>query len=54
MNIADWGFEVNNEDHLVIGGCDSLQLAKKYGTPVHVIDKTKASSTESVVRGCSK
>jgi len=41
MNIAHWGFEINKEDHLVIGGCDSIKLAEEFGTPLHVIDKTK-------------
>jgi diaminopimelate decarboxylase len=33
--------EVNNKDHLVIGGCDTVELAKKYGTPLYVYDETE-------------
>ena len=29
----------NNPSHLSIGGCDTINLAKKYGTPLYVIDK---------------
>ena len=30
---AEW------KDHLCIGGCDTVELAKKYGTPLYVIDE---------------
>ena len=29
---------VNEKNHLSIGGCDSLDLAKKFGTPLYVLD----------------
>lgn len=29
---------INSEEHLVIGGCDTTQLAKEYGTPLFVYD----------------
>ncbi len=29
---------VNADGHLVIGGCDSVELAKQYGTPLYVLD----------------
>lgn len=32
---------VNNENHLVIGGCDCVNLAKKHGTPLYVMDEDK-------------
>ena len=32
---------VNEKDHLVIGGCDTVELAKKYGTPLYVFDETE-------------
>ena len=32
-------FSVNNENHLEIGGCDCVYLAKKYGTPLYVMDE---------------
>lgn len=31
--------EVNNRGHISIGGCDLVDLAKKYGTPLYVIDE---------------
>jgi len=30
--------EINDEGHLQIGGCDTIQLAKEYGTPLYVYD----------------
>ena len=30
---------VNSLGHLEIGGCDTVELAKKYGTPLYVLDK---------------
>lgn len=31
---------VNAAGHLTIGGCDTLELAKTYGTPLYVMDET--------------
>ena len=31
--------EVDNRGHLCIGGCDSIELAKEYGTPLYVLDE---------------
>lgn len=36
--------EVNAKDHLVIGGCDTVALAKEYGTPLYVYDETDLRS----------
>jgi diaminopimelate decarboxylase len=33
--------EINSKDHLVIGGCDTVGLAKEYGTPLYVFDETE-------------
>jgi diaminopimelate decarboxylase len=30
---------VNNKGHLVIGGCDSVELAAEFGTPLYVFDE---------------
>ena len=30
----------NQENHLEIGGCDAVALAKEYGTPLYVMDET--------------
>ncbi len=32
---------VNNKNHLTIGGCDTVELVKKFGTPVIVYDETE-------------
>lgn len=32
---------VNNEGHLTIGGCDTVELAKEYGTPLYAFDETQ-------------
>ena len=31
--------EVNNRGHLIIGGCDSVELADKFGTPLYLFDE---------------
>ncbi len=31
--------QINEKDHLVIGGCDCVQLAKEFGTPLYVMDE---------------
>src|SRR4030043_158553 len=36
--------EVNNKGNLSIGGCDTVALAKEYGTPLYVFDETDLRS----------
>lgn len=31
--------DVNEQGHLTIGGCDTVQLAQQYGTPLYVMDE---------------
>jgi len=31
--------EVNDRDHLVIGGCDTVELAAEFGTPLYLFDE---------------
>ena len=31
--------EVNNQSHLCIGGCDAVDLARKFGTPLYLFDE---------------
>ncbi|WP_164668717.1 diaminopimelate decarboxylase [Virgibacillus doumboii] len=38
MIIDNHPFEINKQGHLEIGGIDSIELAKKYGTPLYVYD----------------
>ncbi len=33
------GAKVNSNGHLVIGGCDAVELAGKYGTPLYIYDE---------------
>ena len=33
------GMTVNEKGHLVISGCDTVALAKQYGTPLYVLDE---------------
>ncbi|PFH82242.1 diaminopimelate decarboxylase [Bacillus sp. AFS088145] len=35
---------INNEGHLEIGGCDTVDLVKKYGTPLYIYDETLIES----------
>ncbi len=30
---------VNDRDHLVVGGCDTVELARRFGTPLWVVDE---------------
>ena len=36
--------EVNSQGHLVIGGCDSAELAAEFGTPLYIFDEFSLSS----------
>ncbi|MEZ4357258.1 MAG: diaminopimelate decarboxylase [Eubacteriales bacterium] len=41
-----WGeLNINDEGHLVLGGCDAVLLAKEYGTPLFVMDENKIRET---------
>lgn len=31
--------QINAQNHLVIGGCDTVDLAEKFGTPLYVLDR---------------
>jgi diaminopimelate decarboxylase len=41
----DWGFKINEAGELTIGDCSSVDLAKIYGTPLHVVDENGLTST---------
>lgn len=32
---------INDKGHLTIGGCDTVDLVKEYGTPLYVMDETQ-------------
>ncbi|MCI9576134.1 MAG: diaminopimelate decarboxylase [Clostridiales bacterium] len=40
MMISDC-FAINDQGHLTIGGCDTVALAKEFGTPLYVMDEDK-------------
>ena len=39
-NIAPISSEINENKKLVVGGCELSELAKKYGTPLYVLDES--------------
>ncbi len=39
------GTTVNGKEHLEIGGCDTVSLASRYGTPLYVFDEATLRST---------
>ena len=41
--------KVNDKNHLVFGGCDTVELAKTYGTPLYVMD---AEQIEGQMKEC--
>jgi diaminopimelate decarboxylase len=44
LSYSLWGLTVSQRGHLVIGGCDVVELAETYGTPLFVVDKTQLRS----------
>jgi len=40
-----WGVSANDRGHLLIGGCDAVDLAERYGTPLHVVDEASLVRT---------
>src|SRR6266545_5697768 len=30
---------INEQDHLIVGGCDTIALAREYGTPLYLLDE---------------
>ncbi|MBE6819618.1 MAG: diaminopimelate decarboxylase [Ruminococcaceae bacterium] len=40
MYVSDC-IDINSAGHLTIGGCDTVELAKEFGTPVYVIDENE-------------
>ncbi len=37
-------YNINSDGHFTVGGCDTVSLAKEYGTPLYVLDKDKMLS----------
>lgn len=40
-----WSVSSNDDGHLVIGGCDVVELARQFGTPLHVVDENSLVNT---------
>lgn len=36
-----WGLNKTGEGHLIIGGCDAVELADEYGTPLYVVNEKR-------------
>ena len=47
MNFRDT-MKINDVGHLEIGGKDTVELAKEYGTPLYVMEIGRASCRERV------
>lgn len=37
--------QINEKGHLTIGGCDTVELAQQYGTPLYVMDEAVIRKT---------
>ena len=38
MYVSDC-IDINGSGHLTVGGCDTVELAKEYGTPAYIFDE---------------
>jgi len=47
---AAFGFHVNAAGHLEVGGVDALDLARQFGTPLHLLDETRLRGNCSAYR----
>lgn len=43
MYVSDH-LQINEQGHLSIGGCDTVQLAEQFGTPLYVMDENQIRS----------
>ena len=41
---------INDKNHLVIGGCDCVELVREYGTPLYVMDEDKIRTNARAYR----
>ncbi|MEL7228066.1 MAG: diaminopimelate decarboxylase, partial [Cyanobacteria bacterium J06576_12] len=42
QNLLPLSAAVNDQDHLVVGGCDVLDLVKEFGSPLYILDEQTA------------
>jgi len=47
-------YSINEKGHFAIGGCDTVELAKKYGTPLYVLDENKVRENVRMYVGTMK
>ena len=47
-------YSINEKGNFVLGGCDTVELAKKYGTPLYVIDENKIRESVRLYIGAMK
>lgn len=45
-----WNISASNEGHLIVGGCDAVELVQRYGTPLHVVDEAMLVRTFSAFK----
>ncbi len=46
--------KINKDEHLEIGGCDTVSLAKSFGTPLYVLDEQYITEVASAYTGAVK
>ena len=47
-------FDINEQGHLTVGGLDTVQLAKEYGTPVNLLDENVVRAQMRLYLRCAK
>ena len=47
-------FDINEQGHLTVGGLDTVQLAKQYGTPVNLLDENAIRAQMRLYLRCAK
>ena len=48
--LRHWGVSAHDDGHLVVGGCDAVELAQRCGTPLYVVDEASLVGTYSAFR----
>ena len=47
-------FDINEQGHLTVGGLDTVQLARQYGTPVNLLDENAVRAQMRLYLRCAK
>jgi diaminopimelate decarboxylase len=45
LPVQAWGADVDSSGRLLVGGCSTVDLAKTYGTPLHVVNRDRLAAT---------